>query len=87
MEASVLKEKLCDGQAELDGLDPQERHNPAVPEPFRNYRGPIKIAGSGFPGEKTTKVSVYTNCETAILAIATLLPAVDRSALLRLEYL
>ena len=38
-------------------------------ERFRNYRGLIKVARSGFPWEKTTKgdvASVYTNCETAL---------------------
>ena len=36
---------------------------------FRNYRGLIKIAWSGFPWKKTTKsslASVYKNCETAV---------------------
>ena len=42
--------------------------NDGVLKRFRNYCGPIKIARSGFPWEKTTKrplASVYTNCETA----------------------
>jgi hypothetical protein len=37
---------------------------------FRNYCGPMKVARSGFPWEKTTKgdvASVYTNCETALV--------------------
>jgi probable addiction module antidote protein len=41
-------------------------------ERFRNYCGLIKVARSGFPWEKTTKgdmASVYTNCETALIAL------------------
>jgi hypothetical protein len=40
---------------------------------FRNYRGLIRIARCGFLWEKTTKrsiASLYTNCETALVAQA-----------------
>src|ERR1700684_1510921 len=40
---------------------------------FRNYCGLIRIARSGFPWEKTTKMpvaSLYTHCETALASPA-----------------
>jgi polysaccharide biosynthesis protein PslG len=43
----------------------------AVLRQFHNYRGVVRISTCGFPWEKTTKrpiASVYTNCETAVLA-------------------
>jgi hypothetical protein len=53
----------------VSGKSQQIRGLEIGPKRFRNYCGLIKIAGSGFPWEKTTKgdvTSVYTNCETAL---------------------